>query len=121
MKNKYIITNILITSVFLICVIAMFISSIMWFNQINRKVDKVEIKNYVKEQASKEWFDYSYDISENIDENGNITYSYDSSDETVNEVRENYYKRDKELADERHRLLKDTFAEIAEHFFTLWY
>ena len=56
-----------------------------------------------------------------IDENGYITYSYDSGDETVNEIRENYYKRDEELADERHRLLKDTFAEIAEHFFTLWY
>ena len=86
MKNKYIITNILITSVFLICVVAMYISSIMWFNQINRKVDKVEIKNYVKEQANKEWFDYSYDIQENIDENGNvryhITYYYSKTNET---------------------------------------
>ncbi len=86
MSKKYIITNILITSVFLICVVAMFISSIMWFNTINRKVDRVEIKNYVKEQASKEWFDYSYDIAENIDENGNvryhITYYYSKTNET---------------------------------------
>ena len=86
MSKKYIITNILITSVFLICVIAMFISSVMWFNEINRKVDRVEIKNYVKEIANKEWFDYSYDIQENIDENGvvryHITYYYSKVNET---------------------------------------
>ena len=76
----------IITSVFLICVIAMFISSVIWFNQINRKVDKVEVKNYVKEIANKEWFDYSYDIVENIDENGvvryHITYYYSKTNET---------------------------------------
>ena len=58
----------------------------MWFNTINRKVDKVEIKNYVKEIANKEWFDYSYDIAENIDENGvvryHITYYYSKVNET---------------------------------------
>ena len=73
-SKKYFIANILISIVFVGLVIALYVSCIVFMNQTNKRVDKGYLRNYIVEQADKDWFDYCYEIVENYDENGNIRY-----------------------------------------------
>lgn len=54
-----------------VVLVLVFIFILRTENKLNKYDD---IRSYAKSQVDKEWFDYSYDIIENVDENGEIRY-----------------------------------------------
>ena len=91
-----------------------------WLRHIADDFAKIGDEDYWEYQRNEYYEEWEALMEYQDHPNLTTTFDYDTSEEHIKEINHLYWERMKELNVERQKLINDTFAEMAEHYFCLW-
>lgn len=90
----------------------------MWCNSLANRFENVQEEHWG--DGRNEWETQWHSMMPALLPHPNLTTTYTFTTEQVEEVREKYYAREKELFEEREQIIQQLYLELAKHHSMLW-